>query len=555
MQPTGLSVERFEERRLLAVTSPALLAAPFGGSTTAAAVFPAPAVASQGFSFGVKHVNQDGADRYLVDTSGMRKYSEWQTPPITYWGPSANGVEGRLVYRFDFAAPAQSIALKASSATWDFNTEPGGRGRGVSAIQVSPDGRSWVTLRDNIAPRNWGGDWSVDEALPAALAGATTLWVRMRFLVEGAPNSSYTVAQFGRSTSTATTNIFAVEARLRTGNSAPSGISLSSVALAENSAPGTPVGTLVASDPNVGDTFSYRLVTGEGSADNAAFEIVGNQLRARTGFDFESRRTATIRVRATDQGGLSFDRSFTIEIRNVNERPTGVAISSASVNVGNAIGAVVGMFTASDPDAGDRHTFSLVNGPTANDNAMFRIFGGQLQAGVSFGTTARTAYTVRLRATDTGGLAFDRDLTITVTPAVSRLVRLSQVPGEGYARLVQGGIFLEKGQTYTFTMRMVGPVTLQATDHVPEFWGNGLIFDGTAKRSWMQGDWTYYESTVTAPATGTYELKLALRSRQSLVVTDVSLRSSTTGAELVKNGRFLEGIANWYTHGGRLTMQ
>lgn len=553
-RPNSLRVEQFEPRRLLAGLPRATLPIPSGNAATAAVVLASNAAASQAFSFGFKHVNEAGAERYLVSASGMRKYTEWQSPPITYWGPSANGVEGSLVYRFNFTAPTDSITLKASSPTWDFTVEPGGRGRGVSALQVSRDGTSWVTVRDTITRRNWGGDWSFDESLPASLTGTSQLWVRMRFLVEGAPNSSYTVAQFGRSTASATATVFAVTARMRTGNLAPTGIALSSSALAENARPGTVVGTLLATDPNAGDAFSYRLVAGADSADNAAFEIVGNQLRTRTAFDFEARRAATIRVLATDQGGLSVERSFVIEIRNVNEQPTGISLSSSSIDAGNAVGAMVGMLNASDPDVGDRHTLAFVNGPTANDNSLFRIMGGQLQAGVSFDATARTTYTVRVRATDSGGLSVDRDFAINVSPTTSRLARISKVAGEGYARLVQGDISLQQGQAYRFTMRMLGPVTLQDTDHVPEFWGNGVVFDGTAKRSWMVGDWTYYESTVIAPVSGVFELKLALWSRQSLVVTGVSLRSLTMGAELVRNGDFRDGMANWYTHGGMLTL-
>ena len=189
--------------------------------------------------FGFTHVNQVGAEDYLVDSTGMRKYSEWQNPPLTYWGPAANGVEGRLVYKFEFPGQAQSIRLKAVSPCWDFFNEPGGNGRGVSAIEVSKDGATWVALHDNVTPRNWGADWSVDDQLPAAVLGGEALWVRMRFLVESAPNSSYTVAQFGRSTAAEADNVFEMEATLTVPNvnNAPTGVTLqnTTASLAENS--------------------------------------------------------------------------------------------------------------------------------------------------------------------------------------------------------------------------------------------------------------------------------------------------------------------------------
>ncbi|MEI7780905.1 MAG: hypothetical protein WCJ18_03145, partial [Planctomycetota bacterium] len=546
-QAATLVVERFEERRMLATLAPLAILPPTavgsGRGTLAgiAAVQSTDVSASQTFSFGFRHVNEAGVERSLVSSVGMRKYTGWQSPAITYWGPSANNSEGRLVYRFDFAAPAESIRLKAQSPTWDFNVEPGGSGRGASAIEVSRDGQAWISVRNNLEPRNWGGDWTVDEALPAALAGATSLWVRMRFLVEGAPNSSYTVAQFGRSTSTATANVFAVEARLRTSNSAPTNITLPSTPIAENSVVGTTVGALTTTDPDVDNTFSYRLVSGAGSADNGAFEIVGNQLRSRTVFDFETRSGYSVRVRSTDQGGLFIEKSFAISVRNVNERPTGLALSASSIRQGNAVGAVIGTLATADPDRGDRHSYTLVSGPNAADNGLFRIFGSELRAGVSFSATARPNYTVRIRTTDLDGLTFDKEFTISVTPATTGLARISRVTGEGYARLVQGGIFLQQGQIYRFSVRMMGNVALDATDHLPEFWGNGQIFDGYAKTSSVKGDWTYYEALVTPPVTGTYDLKLAVWSRQSLVVTDVSLRSLAGGVELVSNGQFTDG--------------
>ena len=134
--------------------------------------------------FGFKHVNQTGADDYLIDSTEMRKYSEWQSPPITYWGPSANNTEGRLIYRLPVTAGATSLRLLAHSPSWDFFNEPGGSGRGASSLEVSADGLTWTTLRDSLQPRQWGADWTYDDFLPPSVLGRSDLYVRMRFLVE-----------------------------------------------------------------------------------------------------------------------------------------------------------------------------------------------------------------------------------------------------------------------------------------------------------------------------------------------------------------------------------
>lgn len=167
------------------------------------------------FSFGFKHINEKGADKYLVSKLRMKKYTEWQSPPITYWGPSANDKKSNLVYKFDFGSPAKSIHLKVDTSSWDFNNEPGGVGRGATAIEVSLDGRKWIALQNSLEPRKWGEDCVYNDLLPAELLGSRILWLRIRFFTEGSPAGSYTVAQFGRSTAASATNVFSIEAKLQ----------------------------------------------------------------------------------------------------------------------------------------------------------------------------------------------------------------------------------------------------------------------------------------------------------------------------------------------------
>jgi len=140
------------------------------------------------------------ADRYLVEAHGMEKWNDpREEPRLSYWGPSANDVEGTLVYRFQFPGPTARILITTESQCWDFMKHPGGFGRGVSAVEASRDGAIWVVLRDNITHRNWGASWELDESLPTSLLGTRELWLRLRFLAENAEQDrGYTVAQFAR---------------------------------------------------------------------------------------------------------------------------------------------------------------------------------------------------------------------------------------------------------------------------------------------------------------------------------------------------------------------
>jgi len=298
---------------------------------------------SSEFSYGFKHVNAPGADSYLIDSVGMKKYVEnGLSPPITYWGPSANKTEGRLVYKFPFGSPSRSIRLRAHSLCSDFDdVEDGGSGRGASALQVSLDGTEWVSLHNGLEPsKQWGLDWTYNDVLPSSVLGGSELWVRLRFYVERAPNTSYTVAQFGRSSSAATGNVFQIDATLDA-NSAPTGVSLSNDSIVENAGANAVVGTLTTADADVGNTFTYTLVPGTGDADNAAFNLSGNQLRAAGSLDFETKNSYSIRVRTTDQGGLFFERAFEIKVTDVKnpivyDIPFGQAATDLTTHSGDS---------------------------------------------------------------------------------------------------------------------------------------------------------------------------------------------------------------------------
>ena len=84
----------------------------------------------------------------------------------------------------------------------------------------------------------------------------------------------------------------------------PIDITLSKATVAENEAAGTSVGTLGTVDPEVDDTFVYTLVPGAGDTDNSVFQIAGSDLQTAAIFNYEARRTYSIRVRTTDHGGL-----------------------------------------------------------------------------------------------------------------------------------------------------------------------------------------------------------------------------------------------------------
>ncbi|MDB5391851.1 MAG: cya 3, partial [Planctomycetaceae bacterium] len=208
-------------------------------------------------------------------------------------------------------------------------------------------------------------------------------------------------------------NVFTIT--LTSINKAPTDLELSSNTIAENQPSGTAIGTFSSTDPDSGDTFTYSLVPGVGSTDNAAFQIVGGQLQSSAVFNFETQSSYSIRVRTTDAGGLTFERVFSVSVTDVNEAPSDIALSPSTVAENQAADTAFGIFSTIDPDAGDMFTYILVPGTGATDNSQFRVIGNILQTAESLDFETQSSYSIRIRTTDAGGLSTEKVFTVQVT--------------------------------------------------------------------------------------------------------------------------------------------
>jgi|GEM_PF-1119231 len=102
-------------------------------------------------------------------------------------------------------------------------------------------------------------------------------------------------------------------------NEAPTGLSLSNDSVNENVPDNTVVGSLITTDPDTEDSFTYDLVTGEGDDDNSAFTIDGDQLKINLSPDFETKSNYKIRVKTQDAAGLTYEKALTVNINDINE--------------------------------------------------------------------------------------------------------------------------------------------------------------------------------------------------------------------------------------------
>ena len=151
-------------------------------------------------------------------------------------------------------------------------------------------------------------------------------------------------------------------------NETPTAIALSANTQAENTAINTTIGAFSTTDPDSGDTFTYTLVSGTGSTDNASFNISGANLRNSAVFDYETKNSYSIRVRSTDAGGLYTEAQFTINVTDVSE-----GVGRWLMEVYDSSGSATGVqFYISDTQFCDSGSLSAIPGSCFGLNKFVR---------------------------------------------------------------------------------------------------------------------------------------------------------------------------------------
>ena len=177
----------------------------------------------------------------------------------------------------------------------------------------------------------------------------------------------------------------------------------------EENAEGVIIGTLSVIDPSFSGSITYTL-SGTGSEN---FEVVDGQLKLKDGIsaNYEVLNSYSVMITATDDSGYTKATTYAIEVIDVNEIPTAIALSATAIDE-NSVGAIVGDLTTTDEDIGDSHTYTL----TGDDADSFEVVDGQLKLkdGVSANYEAQNSYAVTVTATDSGGLTTSQAFTVTI---------------------------------------------------------------------------------------------------------------------------------------------
>lgn len=195
-------------------------------------------------------------------------------------------------------------------------------------------------------------------------------------------------------------------------NDAPTGLYLSDSVFFENtSAPF--IGFFTTKDPDLIDKFKYSFTAGVGDADNARFTIVDSNLFFKSSANFEVKKIYSIRARVTDIGGLTYDKIFTIHVKDNNDPPTNIVLSNTKVYENEPANQLVAKMSTIDEDTWDKYEYTFANIGT-NDNTSFQIVNDSLKAKKVFDFETKDSYVIYLISTDSSGVSFTKSFAITI---------------------------------------------------------------------------------------------------------------------------------------------
>ncbi len=182
--------------------------------------------------------------------------------------------------------------------------------------------------------------------------------------------------------------------------------------VAENSANGTVVGNVVATDLEDAPANLKFFIT-DGNDDGAfAISSTGQIIVADgTKLDRESLATHVFTVRVEDTLGGATTAEMTVNLSNVNEAPTNVVLSKNNFIENTAIGAEIASLSAVDVD-GPAHTYTVLAGL---DSDYFNVIGDKLVVlKATDYESGKTSFNLTIRVND-GEFSFDQLVNILLT--------------------------------------------------------------------------------------------------------------------------------------------
>ena len=180
------------------------------------------------------------------------------------------------------------------------------------------------------------------------------------------------------------------------------------------------IGKIVASDPDAGQLLTYSI-TGGNAAGLFTINSENGEIRAAADFITTNDQTVVLTVEVKDNGeqSLSVSATASINIKGIqlNQSP---AIADQSIEIDGDLvsNQFIGQILASDPDAGQQLTYSIVQG---NESGLFKVNPetGEIFANQAISFESNESLTLVVQVTDDHQMPLSAHgkVTIHITPA------------------------------------------------------------------------------------------------------------------------------------------
>ncbi len=182
----------------------------------------------------------------------------------------------------------------------------------------------------------------------------------------------------------------------------------------ENAPAGAIVGVVSPVDPLAAPGVTYALTddaSGRFTIDADSGEV---RVAEDNSLDYEAAASHVITAFASNGAGLVLNRSFTVAIEDINEPPTSVSLSAQSVEDKAPAGTVVGIASATDPDAGETLAYALTD--DADGRFVIDAASGvvSVTADAALDHQAAASHRIVIEATDSVGHVHSEGFTIAV---------------------------------------------------------------------------------------------------------------------------------------------
>ncbi len=265
--------------------------------------------------------------------------------------------------------------------------------------------------------------------------------------------------------------------------------------------------TLTLSDAAAGvlSTGTYGSATSTFDGDTGVWTVTGsvadvNAALAAVAFtpatDWDQNVTITTRIRDINGSGPT-DGTITLNVTAVNDAPSDIALSAASINQSSTgANVAIGALNSTDMDGGDTHTYALVANGTSDsgscgatgddDNSSFQIDSTNQEL-ETIGSLPAGSYSVCIETDDGAPASYQKTFTITVVDDVAPTISSVSVPADAIYIAGQNLDFTvntDENVTVSGTPRIaltVGAATTRYADYISDSGTSALLFRYTVQ--------------------------------------------------------------------------